>query len=86
MNPKLPGDRRRDRETAQNRGTWIALVMVFAITIGFIALAAQVMPQIAGLFIVVAGLFSFICLHYFTWGRWLTARLAKLETEEESQE
>lgn len=82
MSPRLPGETQRQRQNTQNGGTWIALVFVFAVIAGLIALTSQIMPQVTGLILVVAGLFFFIAFHYFTWGRWLMARMERLQEEE----
>lgn len=81
MTPRLPGENKRNKERAQKSGTWVAMIFVIAIVAGLIALTSQIMPQISGLMLVVAGMAFFIAFHYFTWGRWLIAYQEKLKAE-----
>ena len=71
MSPRLPGESRKERERAQNAGTWIAILMCVVVGGGMLGLMALVMPDILLAVIVVASGFLFIALHYFTWGQWL---------------
>lgn len=82
MTPRLPRSSSGERHPSRNGGTWIALVFIVAFVIGIVALMSQVMPQIGGIFLVVAGLFFFIAFHYFTWGRWLMNHMHQLEDDE----
>lgn len=83
MNPRLPGEARKNREQAQDRGTWLALVVVIMCVGGFISLVSLIMPDFARLLSVIAGFFFFVFFHYFTWGRWLTAKVQRMQEEEE---
>jgi len=86
MTPRLPGESRKQKQKAQDNGTWLALVVVLFIVGGFIALVSLIMPDFAKLLLVVSGLFFFIAFHYFTWGRWLTAKVERMKLEEEREQ
>ena len=86
MTPKLPGEAGKQKQKAQDRGTWLALVLVLFTVGGMIALISLVLPDFALMLLVVAGLFFFIAFHYFTWGRWLSARVQRMQEEEEREQ
>ena len=85
MTPQFPGEARKQKQKAQEQGTWLALVFVLFTVCGFIALVSLILPDFALMLLVVAGLFFFIAFHYFTWGRWLTARVQRMQAEEQEQ-
>ncbi len=85
MTPRLPGESRKEKQKAQDSGTWLALVFVLFSVGGFIALVSLILPDFAMMLLVVAGLFFFIAFHYFTWGRWLTARVERMKLDEEQE-
>ncbi|QDT34185.1 hypothetical protein [Thalassoglobus polymorphus] len=82
MSPKLPGDSRRERQQAQNKGTWLALFFVMLCVGGFIGLISLIMPDFAKLLTVFAGFCFFLSFHYFTWGHWLIAKTERMKAEE----
>lgn len=86
MTPRLPGEARKNRNQAQDRGTWLALLMVIGGVAGFIGLVSMIMPDFARLLTVVAGFFFFVFLHYFTWGRWLSNKVHAMEQEDDEQD
>lgn len=66
----------------RNSATFAALAMLLLISVGLLALAAIVLPQVLWLVVVVIGLGLSVVLHYLIWGRWL---MSKLRDQEESQ-
>lgn len=86
MTPRLPGEARKEKQKAQDNGTWLALVFVLFTVGGFIALVSLILPDFALMLLVISGLFFFIAFHYFTWGRWLTAKVERLKAEEEQEQ
>ncbi|MBS0266488.1 MAG: hypothetical protein JSS02_31440 [Planctomycetes bacterium] len=56
-----------------NSGTMIALFGVLLISGSLLGLMSLVLPQVAGVIIVVLVIFVLpISFHYFVWGRWLS--------------
>lgn len=58
--------------TSRDIRTYGVLAGLLMIALFLLALAAMIMPQVAGLIIVVLGFAGAITLHYFVWGRWLS--------------
>lgn len=71
MTPRLP-TKSRPPDPERNFGTWLALVFLVVAALGLLGLVSLVLPQVRGLIFVLGGFCGMVCLHYFTWGRWLS--------------
>lgn len=70
----------RPSDDQRNSATFGALAMLLLVSAGLLGLVAVVLPQVLWLVVIVIGLGFSVVLHYFVWGRWLSA---KLHVEEE---
>ena len=73
----------RPSDDQRNSATFGALAMLLLISAGLLGLVAIVLPQVLWLVVIAIGLGLSVVLHYFVWGRWLTA---KLHAEDEEQQ
>ncbi len=71
----------RGRSPTSNSGTFLALILLLAISAGMLMLTAMVLPQALGLLIVGVGFAMVAAFHYLVWGRWLSSRLAAQDAE-----
>ncbi len=73
----------RPSDDQRNSATFAALAMLLLISAGILGLVAFVLPQVLWMVVIAIGLGLSVVLHYFIWGRWLTAML---RDEENSQQ
>ncbi|MCA9024051.1 MAG: hypothetical protein KDA86_02440 [Planctomycetaceae bacterium] len=76
--PRLPRGSRKS-STERNTATFAALIGLFLLAFGFLALVSLVLPAVRGILLLLVAGVGFFTLHYFTWGRVLT-RLREKET------
>jgi fatty acid desaturase len=65
----------RPSDDQRNSATFAALAMLAVISAGLLGLIAFVLPQALWLVVVAIGLGLSVVMHYFLWGRWLSAKL-----------
>lgn len=73
----------RPSDDQRNSATFAALAMLALISAGLLGLIAFVLPQALWLVVVAIGLGLSVVMHYFLWGRWLSAKLHAEEDEEQ---
>lgn len=62
----------RDKKSAQNAGTFLALMGLVLVGGSLLLLVTAIMPDTMRGFFVIFLIFSgMLSFHYFTWGRWL---------------
>jgi Flp pilus assembly protein TadB len=80
MDSRIPHSRKRQ----SNAGTAIALFGLIVISGAILALMSLVLPQVAGILLVVLVIFVIpMALHYLVWGWWLSQM--KEPEEDETQ-
>ncbi|TXT23458.1 MAG: hypothetical protein FD138_3245 [Planctomycetota bacterium] len=72
----------RPSDDQRNSATFGALAMLLLVSAGLLGLVAIVLPQVLWLVVIAICLGLSVVLHYFVWGRWLSA---KLHAEDEQQ-
>lgn len=76
--PRSPAPRRQPPTVA------IGLMVVLMGSLGFLAMAAAVMPQFLLMVLVGLGMVLFFAVQYFAWARWLYPRLVRAEQERQA--
>lgn len=76
--PRGPGPRRQPPTVA------VGLMAVLMVSLGFLAMAAAVMPQFLLMVLVGLGMVLFFAVQYFAWARWLYPRLVRAEQERQA--
>lgn len=75
-------DRQGDN-AARNMPTFVALAAMLFVGGGLLFLVSLVLPQAAGLILVLIGFVLFGFLHYITWGRLLARRHSEEDDDAE---
>lgn len=73
----------RPSDDQRNSATFGALAMLLLVSAGLLGLVAIVLPQALWLIVVAIGLGLSVLMHYFLWGRWLSAKLRTEDDEEQ---
>ncbi len=76
----------RPSDDQRNSATFGALAMLLLISAGLLGLVAIVLPQVLWLVVIAIGLGLSVVLHYFVWGRWLSAKLHAEDDEQQRTE
>ena len=76
----------RPSDDQRNSATFGALAMLVLVSAGLLGLVAIVLPQVLWLVVVGICLGLSVVLHYFLWGRWLSAKLHAEDEQQQTQD
>jgi predicted MFS family arabinose efflux permease len=76
----------RPSDKEKDRGTWVALVLLLAVSLALLLFIGMVFPNLLWVIVIIFGFGVLFALQYLIWGKWLMKHLKERIPDDSEEE